>query len=146
MARVIRVDPRQDEFDIQQLDQLIVDPGYPGHKDVVTQRSRRRLDIAPVALGDLVDTAHQKTDQSAAAIGDDDKAVRHLLLADGAIAHRHRHVDHRNGGTTHVGRPQHGGVRVGHGRQLGIGHYLLHLESADGKRLLGREMKQQHAL
>ena len=137
MARIVRIDPGEDQLHIQQLDQLVIDPGHAGYEHIVAEGGGGRFDIAPVALGDLVDAPYQKAHQGTAAVGNDDEAVGHLLLADGAIAHRHRHVDHRNGGAAHIGSPQHGRVRVRHCRQLGVGHYLLHLEGTDGKGLFG---------
>ncbi len=146
VAGVVRVDPGEDQLHVQQLDQLVIDPGHAGHEHVVAEGGGGRRYVAPVAFGDLVDAAHQKAHQGAAAVGDDDEAVRHLFLADRAITHRHGHVDHRDGSATHAGGTEHGRVRVRHGRQLGVGHYLFYLEGADGEGLLGREMKQQHAL
>ncbi len=146
VAGIVRIDPRQDELDIQQLDQLLSHSGHAGDEHVLSEGGRRRLDVTPVALGDLVDAPHQEAHQGAAAIGDDDEAVGHLLPGDGAIAHRHRHVDHGDGCAPHAGGPEHGRMRLRQGGELGVGHYLLHLESADGEGLSGREVEQQHAL
>ena len=146
VAGIVWIDPGQDQLHVQQLDQLLAHLGHPGDEDVLTEGRGRRLYVTPVALGDLVDAPHQEAHQGAAAIRDDDEAVGHLLPADRAIAHRHRHVDHGDGGAPHAGRPEHGRVRMGQGGELGVGDYLLHLEGADGEGLPGREVKQQHAL
>ena len=136
-----RRDLVENALHVQDLHQLTIYLGHRRHVVDATCPFGWRQDGLPVHVDDALDRVDQEPLNGAVVLGDDDEALGEVL--DGALAHRHAEIDHRDGLATDMCHAANAGVELGHDGQRGTLQHLAYLEYVDAKSLTSIETKQQ---
>ena len=132
---------RQHLLDVDDFDQLIVDPGHRRQVMIASRALGRRMDLLPVHVDDAFHRAHQETLGLGVVLRDDHEGI--ALITQPTGTGRHRQIENRNSRPTNTRHTAHDRIGLGHQGQLGALQHLTNLEYVDPIQLLAVETEQQ---